>query len=160
MAGRSLTVMDSAEGQLETFIARYLPGVAGMGRAAIKRMRARLPGCDALVYDNYNALAVSFSPDGSTRSGIVSIALYPRWVSLFFLRGAGLPDPDHLLAGDGPAVRRIVLGSADDLDLPAVRDLIDRALEAAAVKHDPARAGTLVIKAISEVQRPRRPAKG
>lgn len=152
--------MDSAEAQLETFMARYLPGVAGTGRAAIKRMRARLPGCDVLVYDNYNALAVSFSPDGTTRSGIVSIALYPRWVSLFFLRGAGLPDPDRLLAGDGPAVRHIVLGSADDLDLPAVRDLIDRALEAAAVKHDPARKGALVIKAISEVQRPRRPAKG
>ncbi|WP_310534932.1 DUF1801 domain-containing protein [Novosphingobium sp.] len=152
--------MDSAEAQLETFMARYLPGVAGMGRAAIKRMRARLPGCDALVYDNYNALAVGFSPNGKTGAAIVSIALYTRWVSLFFLRGAGLPDTDNLLKGNGSAVRHIVLGSADDLDLPPVRDLIDRALAAAAMPHDPARKGALMIKAISEVQRPRRPAKG
>ena len=151
--------MDSAEAQLETFITRFLPGVAGTGRAAIKRMRARLPGSDALVYDNYNALAVGFSPDGTTKSGIVSIAFYPRWVSLFFLRGARLDDPERLLRGDGPAVRHIVLGSAEDLDLPPVRDLIDRALAASAVPYDPARKGTLVIKAISEVQRPRRPAK-
>ncbi|MCW1401991.1 DUF1801 domain-containing protein [Novosphingobium sp. MW5] len=151
--------MDSPEAQLELFLSRYLPGVAGLGRAAIKRMRARLPGCDALVYDNYNALAVGFSPDGTTSANIVSIALFPRWAGLFFMRGTSLDDPDRLLVGEGPAVRHVVLKSADDLDLPGVRDLLDSALNLAKVPHDPARKGALRIKAVSEVLRPRRPAK-
>lgn len=157
--GRSFMSMDSPEARLETFLSRYLPCIAGLGRAAIKRMRARLPGCDALVYDNYNALAVGFSADGTTAANIVSIALFPRWTGLFFMRGAALDDPDGLLKGDGPIVRHVVLKSADDLDLPGVRDLLDRALAAAKVPHDPARKGALVIKAVSEVLRPRRPAK-
>ena len=151
--------MASPEARLEAFTARYLPGIAGIGRAAIKRMRARLPGCDALVYDNYNALAVGFSPDGTTGAAFVSIALYPRWVSLFFLQGAELRDPEKLLTGSGSIVRNLRLnGGADDLDLPAIRALLDQAQARAPVPYDPAREGTLVIKSVSAKQKPRRPA--
>jgi len=149
--------MTDEEAQLESFIARYVPGVAATGRAAIKRLSTRLPGCDVLVYDNYNALAVGFSPDGRTSGLILSIALYPRWVSLFFLDGVDLPDPEGLLKGSGSRVRHVVLGSANDLDQPAHRALMDAAIAQARVPHDGARTGRLVIKSISEKQRPRRP---
>jgi hypothetical protein len=155
---RSLAVMDQAETQLETFLSRYLPAVAALGRAAIKRLRARLPACDALVYDNYNALAVGFSPDGKTASGFLSVALYPRWVSLFFLQGAGLPDSESLLKGSGSQVRHIRLEHAEDLDLPAVRALLALAEASAVPPIDQQRSGKLVIKSVSANQRPRRPA--
>jgi hypothetical protein len=150
--------MTDDETRFEGFLARYLPAIAATGRAAVKSLRARLPGCDVLIYDNYNALAAGFSPDGKTGSAILSIALYPRWVSLFFLQGAGLPDPERLLKGSGDTVKRVVLNSANDLDLPAIRNLMDAALAQAKVPYDPARTGRLVIKSVSAKQRPRRPA--
>ena len=150
--------MREAESQLEAFLSRYLPGVAAIGRGAVRHLHARLPGCDALVYDNYQALAVGFSPDGRTGSAMLSIALYPRWVSLFFLQAAGLPDPDHLLQGSGSTARHIRLGSVDDLDLPPIRALIEAAVAMAKVPYDPARAGQFVIKSVSAKQKPRRPA--
>lgn len=150
--------MSQAESQLEAFLGRYLPGIAAIGRGAVRHLHVRLPGCDALVYDNYQALAVGFSPDGRTGSGILSIALYPRWASLFLLQAAGLPDPDHLLQGSGSAARHIRLGSVDDLDLPPIRALVEAAVVCSKVPYDPARTGRFVIKSVSARQKPRRPA--
>ena len=150
--------MSQAESQLEVFLGRYLPGIAAIGRGAVRHLHARLPGCDALVYDNYQALAVGFSPDGKTGAGVLSIALYPRWVSLFFLQAEGLPDPTLVLKGSGSAVRHIRLGSVDDLDLPPIRALIEAAVAGSKVPYDPARIGQFVIKSVSAKQQARRPA--
>jgi hypothetical protein len=146
------------EEQLTGFIARYTPEIGDTARAALAKMRARLPGAIELVYDNYNALAIGFSPTERASDVIFSIALYPRWVSLFFFRGADLPDPQKLLKGGGKQVRHIVLESAADLDKPAVKTLMDRALERSANPLDGANRGRIIIKSISARQRPRRPA--
>ena len=150
--------MDQAEAQLEAFLGRYLPGVAAIGRGAVRHLRARLPGCDVLVYDNYQALAVGFSPDGKTGSAFVSVALYPRWVNLFFLQGAQLKDPEGLLQGAGSIVRHVRLGGIGDLDLPYIRGMIETAIAQALAPYDAQRPGKLVIKSISANQKPRRPA--
>jgi len=84
--------------------------------------------------------------------------LYPRWVTLFFLQGAGLADPKQLLKGNGKVVRHIVLASAADLDLPAIQELMARALKRAEAGIDPTAPGRLVIRSICAKQRPRRPA--
>lgn len=149
--------MPTAEAQLEAFLGRYLPGIAAIGRGAVRHLHARLPGCDALIYDNYQALAVGFSPDGRTGSSVVSIALYPRWVSLFFLQATGLPDPNHLLQGSGSTIRHIRLSSVDDLDSPPIRALIEAAVAGAKVPYDPDRSGQFAIKSVSAKQKPRRP---
>ena len=150
--------MDQAEAQLEAFLGRYLPAVAAIGRGAVRQLRARLPGCDILVYDNYQALAVGFSPDGKTGSAFLSVALYPRWVNLFFLQGAGLPDPEGMLQGAGSLVRHVRLAGVGDLDLPYIRTMIDAAIAQAPVHYSAQRPGKLVIKSISAKQKPRRPA--
>jgi hypothetical protein len=150
---------ESSANQLEDFIAKYSPEIGALARAALAKMRARLPGAIELVYDNYNALAIGFSPTERTSDAIFSIALWPRWVSLFFLQGAGLPDPHRLLQGSGKVARHIVLESAEDLDKPAIQELIASALERARVPLDGAGVSRLVIKSVSTRQRPRRPAK-
>jgi hypothetical protein len=81
------------ERQLAGFIARFTPEVAELAEAVLNKMRRRYPTALELVYDNYNALAIGFSPTERASDGIFSIALYPKWVSLFFLQGARLPDP-------------------------------------------------------------------
>ena len=149
----------SPEEELDGFIARYSPEIGALARAALAKMRARLPGAIELVYDNYNALAVGFSPTERASDTIFSIALWPRWVSLFFLQGARLPDPNRLLKGSGKIARHIVLEDAGSLDKPAVQDLIARALQCTRTPLDGTGPGRMVIKSVSARQRPRRPAK-
>lgn len=144
--------------QLEAFLARYDPAVATFARATLRRLRARLPGAVELVYDNYNALAIGFAPSEKASEVIVSIAVYPRWVTLFFLQGARLPDPKRLLRGSGTKVRHIRLETPDDLVAPDVERLFVAALAAAKTPIDATRKRRLVVKAALAKLRPRRPA--
>jgi hypothetical protein len=143
--------------QLQELMAKYTPEVRAVAKAALARLRKRMPGAIELVYDNYNALAIGFSPTERASAVVVSIALYPRWVNLFFLHGAKLPDPQKLLRGSGVRVRSIVLTEAALLDTPAVRALITHALAAAPVAMPDHGRRRLLIRAVSAKQRPRRP---
>jgi hypothetical protein len=147
----------SPEDRLAGFIAKYTPEIGALARAALAKLRARLPGAVELVYDNYNALAIAFGPTERASEALLSIALYPRWVSLFFLDGVNLPDPQKLLKGSGKKVRHIVLEDAAALDRPAIQALIARALERAAKPLHGASPGRIVIKYVLAKQRPRRP---
>jgi hypothetical protein len=88
--------------QLRIFLAEFEPRLAASARSALSRLRKRLPGVTEIVYDNYNALALGFGPSDKASEAIFSIAVFPRWVSLFFLQGAKLPDPDGLLKEQAP----------------------------------------------------------
>ncbi|MBI3267891.1 MAG: hypothetical protein HYZ53_02635 [Planctomycetes bacterium] len=148
----------SPDRQLAGFLAKYTPEISALAAAVIQKLRARLPGARVLVYDNYNALAVAFGATERVADLVLSIALYPRWVNLFFSEGASLPDPSKVLQGSGKRIRSVVLESAADLEKPAIRALIEHAL-ARATPIDPTSSGQVVIKAVSTKQRPRRPAK-
>ena len=142
--------------ELAGFLAKYDPAVATAARAALARLRKRLPGATEIVYDNYNALAIGFGPGDRTSEAIFSIAVYPRWVSLFFLQGARLKDPSKLLKGSGTRVRHIVLGEARDIDSEAIDALIAAALAVAMKPINPKAKRRLIIKSVSAKQRPRR----
>jgi hypothetical protein len=144
------------QAQLDGFIAKYSPDVAKLGRAAIARMRELLPAAYVLVYDNYNALAVGFAPSERTSAAVFSIVLYPRWVSLFLLKGAGLPDPHKRLKGSGSVVRHVVLTEISVLDDPQIRELMQQALVRSGASLQTGKRGPIVIKSISARQRPRR----
>lgn len=146
------------EARLEGFIAKFSDTVASQARDALARMRRRLPGAVIAVYDNYNALAIGFGTGEKVGDMVFSLAVYPRWVSLFFGQGATLDDPYGLLKGSGSRVRHIVLTPVDLLDDPRVGDLMDRAMVHAPSLTDAASPGRMVIKSISANQRPRRPA--
>jgi hypothetical protein len=112
-----------------------------------------------LVYDNYNALAIGFGPSQRASEVVISIALYPRWVTLFFLHGARLADPKKILKGSGTRVRHIVLRAAADGGSKDIEALIAAALRLAGQPIDPRRRRQLIIKSVSAKQRPRRPSQ-
>ena len=143
--------------QLDEFISKYSPEVQELARAALAKMRKRLPGAVQLIYDNYNALVIAFGATDRRSDIVLSIVLYPRWVSLFFMHGAALPDPQKLLRGTGQAIRHIVLAQASDLDDPAVAALIAAAVERADPPIDSSRRARAVVKLALKKQRPRRP---
>lgn len=143
--------------QLESFIAKHSAEVADRARAALTIMRKRLPGAVELVYDNYNALAIAFSTTEAPKDIVFSIALYPRWVSLFFAHGAELRDPERVLKGKGTRVRHVVLSDLAVFDAPSLRALMDEALARARPPLAPGARGRIVIQSVSPKQRPRRP---
>jgi hypothetical protein len=148
----------SAEAQLDAFLAKFMPEIEDTAREALKKMRARLPGAVELVYDNYNALAIGFSPTERTSEAVFSIALYPRWVSLFFLiNGTKLRDTHRCLQGRGNQVRHIVLENAAKLDDLAVKELMAQAVELAPKQFDSNQPRRMIVKSVSGKQRPRRP---
>jgi len=144
------------QAQLDRFIDKFSPDVAKLGRAAIARMRKFLPAAQVLVYDNYNALAVGFGPTDRSTDIVFSIAFYPRWVSLFFAKGVGLPDPHKRLQGSGNVVRHVVLTEISVLDDPQIRELMQQARARSGASLQTGKRGPIVIKSISARQRPRR----
>ena len=148
---------ESEAKQLDGFIAKFSPEIAAMTQAVVKKMRKRYPTAQVLVYDNYNALAIGFGPSEKAGEAIFSIAVYPKWVSLFFLQAKGVPDPEGLLKGSGNVARHVVLESPRDLEIPAIAAMMEAALEVAKTPLAETGAGRLVIKSVSAKQRPRRP---
>lgn len=149
---------DSTARQVADCIARYTPQMADALTACRRQLQARVPNGYELVYDNYNALAIGYAWADKASASLVSIAGYPRWVTLFFLYGKGLPDPEGLLEGDGVRVRSLRLKSPDDLDNAAVRRLLDLALAPHAADFAAAPPLQTIIKSIAAKQRSRRPA--
>jgi hypothetical protein len=141
--------------QLSLFLSRFSPDIVKLAKAARAKLRKRLPGAIEMVYDNYNALVIGFSPTERPSDAILSIVIWPKKVSICFIQGKHLPDPQHVLQGDGNQVRFIGLDAgAAILDTPAIRTLVS---EAIAFGESPFRGkGLLVIRAIAKKQRPRR----
>ena len=149
--------MDAAA-QLNSFIGKFTPEVAVLTRELLAKTKARLPGAIIMVYDNYNALAIGFGPTDRAGQAVLSLAVMPRWVTLCFLYGVGLPDPHGLLKGSGNRVRHVRLHTAEAFDDPRIQALIAAALDRGEPPIDPNGTGQLIIKSISAKQRPRRPA--
>jgi hypothetical protein len=145
--------------QLDSFLAKYNPEIASLARRALVKMRQRLPGSLEMVYDNYYALVIGFVPNERPSDAIFSIALYPDHVSLCFLQGAGVPDPNHRLQGSGSVARHVRLESFATLDDHEIVSLMNSALHRAKVPLDPKQPRRLIIKSVSAKQRPRRPSK-
>jgi hypothetical protein len=150
--------MIEIERRIATFVDRFTPAIAAQLRDARQRLRARFPRGVEMVFDNYNALVFGIGPTDQSRDSFISIAGYPKWVTLFFLDGASLDDPDGLLEGDGKQVRGIRLKTAADLDSPAVAALIAQAIAPHRDALAAARPLATVIKMEVEKQRPRHPA--
>ena len=141
--------------QLTLFLSRFSPDIIALAKAARAKLRRRLPGAIEMVYDNYNALVIGFSPTERPSDAILSIVIWPKKVGICFVQGKHLPDPQHLLQGDGNQVRFIRLDAgAAILDTPAVRTLVTDAI---AFGETPFKGkGLLVVRSISKKQRPRR----
>src|SRR5262249_30823874 len=143
--------------EIESFVAKYSPSIADELRRARAKLRALFPKGYELVYDNYNALVFGFGPTERASDAVVSLAGYPKWLTLFFLQGALLEDREHLLQGSGSRVRNIRLASPLDLDRPEILALIDLAAEPYSAMFAAAQPLKTVVKSVSDKQHPRQP---
>ena len=144
------------EAQLASFIDKFEPGIASLMRACRAELRNRFPTAFEVVYDNYNFFVIGYSPSGRPSDTVVSLAAAANGVGLSFYRGATVPDPHHLLLGDGKQNRFIRLPDAEILKSKPVLELIAAAIAQSRVPFAPTGAGGTIIKAVSSKQRPRR----
>lgn len=155
--------MTNAETQIASYFAKYEPPTAKLGKALRAKLRARLPGLFEIVYvyENQNALVISYSPTERGYEAVCSISVYPHVVKLGFGKGAELSksDPNRLLQGQGKTVRYIELNSVADFDRAEIEALIAEAAKLAKLRLDPNAKGAVIIKAEEQKQRARRATK-
>jgi hypothetical protein len=146
----------TGERQLAGFINKFDSKNAGLIRSLRKALRRRLPSANELVYDNYNFFVIGYCSTERPSDCIVSIAAAANGVGLSFYHGASLPDPHKLLSGSGSQNRFIRIESVATLARPSVEELIAAAIAQAERPLAASGRGKLVIRSISEKQRPRR----
>ena len=132
--------------QLTAIIDRRPPEMAKLTKAVLAKVRERLPGSVEMVYDKKNALVIGFCSAARAADVINSIAVYSRWINLYFFEGDTLPDPEGLLQGSGSMVRSIRVTDAAELDRPAVRALMAAAVDCSEPPLDPAAKRTIFLR--------------
>jgi hypothetical protein len=142
--------------QLASFIAKFEPATARLIRECRVELRKLLPTANELVYDNYNFFVVGFSPTERPSDTIVSLAAAANGVGLSFYHGASLPDPHHLLLGEGKQNRFVRHPTAGVLRATGVRALIRAAVAQARQPLPKTGRGKLIIRSVAAKQRPRR----
>jgi len=139
------------------FLAKYDAAIAAQAQCVRDHLAGWFPKGFELIYDNYNALVFGISPTERASDVVVSVAAYPKWVTLFFMKGADLPDPSGVLQGSGTRVRSVRLVPADVLHSAAVQGLLRLAAESAPEAFSRAPPLAAVVKSVSARQRPRKP---
>ena len=69
---------------------------------------------------------IRYSVDGLY---VAAVGNYPRWVSIYFFRGAKLDDPDGVLEGTGAWMRHIKLRAPKDANARAVKRMVREAFK-------------------------------
>jgi hypothetical protein len=132
--------------ELDKIIAKQPPEMVTLVKAVLAKLRPRFPGAVEMVYDKKRGMVLGFCPDDRASNVINSIAVYSKWINLYFFEGDTLPDPEGLLQGEGTTVRHIRLTSADDLDRPAIKALMAEARKRADPPLNPKARRQIVIR--------------
>jgi hypothetical protein len=143
----------NANTRLGGFLARFPPEIVALVKRCLPKLRRALPGSYQLVYDYAGSLLVAFSMSERGYEAIVTIAVFPRGVRLYFDKS--LPDPKGLLQGSGSKVRSVTLKAASELDHGDIHALIKAAIKHSGVACARSRTNRMVIKSESTKRRRR-----
>src|ERR1700733_7740660 len=147
---------ETPEQQLKGFIAKFDPAMGMQIRECRSAMRKRFPAANELVYDNYNFLVIGYCTTERPSDCVVSLAANSKGIGLSFYYGATLPDQHGILEGSGKQNRFVRLAGIATLSRPEVRELLDAAEAQADPPFLTKGRGKLIVRSISEKQRPRR----
>ena len=111
--------------ELEGFLTAYHPDVQLIALEARVRLANIVGPAHEFVFDATSAVCVAFGFSTKWQEAFVNIAVYPKHVTLVFLRGVELNDPEKRLKGEGKQVRHIRLVPPEVLIDPYIVDLIN-----------------------------------
>ena len=156
VALRSCIMPNTPEEQLKAFIAKFERNLGKQIGECRSVMRERFPTANELVYDNYNFFVIGYCTTERPSDCVVSLAVNAKGIGLSFYHGASLPDPRRILQGSGKQNRFVRLESIATLRRPEIAELLDAAEAQADPPFLKAGGGKLIIRSISEKQRPRK----
>ncbi len=139
----------AAELELNTLLRRFDPPIRTLVAKARAKLQRRVPTASQLVYANRNAVVIAFASSERRSDTFVSLAAYARGVNLYFIYGAALDDPLHLLLGSGTQGRFVRLDSAAFLDQPAIDALVSATIAEGDTPLPKSGRGRLIVKSIS-----------
>ncbi|HEY3344624.1 MAG TPA: DUF1801 domain-containing protein [Anaerolineaceae bacterium] len=114
---------------MDSFLALYNPAVQRIAVAARSLILEVMPG--AIEQVDAPSKIVAYGYGTKYADLICAIAPFKTYVNLMFSRGVDLEDPQGLLVGTGKRARHIKLTTVDEVHQPAVREMIQRAVQLA-----------------------------
>lgn len=122
------------------------------------------PECNELIYDNYNAVAVGWSPTEKIGDIFCSFAVFNNKNAHFgFYWGSKLTDPKKILLGEGKQYRYIRVAKKSDFPAAYIKKLLKEAYAnslASAKAENLGTKGATITKSISpKKKRPGDPPK-
>lgn len=147
------------ESVLRTLIAKYPSKEQALIRAVRAAVRKRIPTANELIYDYSGSLVLGYTPTEHGKDGVLSVAVKPDGVRLYFGGGPKLPDPKKLLQGSGGA-RYIIVDSSRRLSHPDVKALVAAAIKQAPLPLPSKVRGKIIDRSAAQKKRAtRKPAK-
>jgi len=138
--------------QFSAFLSRFPPEIVALAKRCLPKLRRALPGSNQLVYEYSNSLVVGFGMSERGYEAIVALAIFPRWVRLYFDKS--LPDPKGLLEGAGTKVRSVTLKSASELDRGDIHALLKAAIKHSGVTFPRTGSNPMIIKSEAKKRKP------
>lgn len=129
--------MPAAQFPISEHLRKLSPTVRSTVQAARRMVKAVAPEAREIAYRS--------RPPTSSRSMwkiaryrlddayVVGIGTYPRYASLFFLRGRELDDGSGLLEGAGKEMRYVTLRAPADAERTAMKGMVRKAFELARI---------------------------
>jgi hypothetical protein len=118
--------MTGAEIRVSEYVRRVPASLRPTLQAGRRAIKAQAPkGTKETAYRTW---PIRYSVGGVD---VVGIGDYPRWVSIYFFRGAEMDDPDGVLEGSGKGMRHVKLREPKDADRPSVKKLVRQAFKMA-----------------------------
>lgn len=109
-----------SEMTVEEYLSNLPPDLQAITRELRTVARQNMPGAHEFIYHD----AVGYSVSESPFDRICYIAPQKGYVNFGFFFGADLPDPEHLLVGEGKRLRHVKIRSVKDAKNPALGKLI------------------------------------
>lgn len=123
MADNDAAIQPADEQAVLSFLASYSPQVQSLALRLRALVLAAVPGSVEQI--DPPARLIGYGFDRSYKGTICVILLSRSGVSLGLPRGAELPDPAGLLGGSGKRARHVKITALEQVELPALRDLIE-----------------------------------
>ncbi|HEV2120933.1 MAG TPA: DUF1801 domain-containing protein [Candidatus Bathyarchaeia archaeon] len=105
---------------IEEFLSNYPEEIRRISAELRKITRNTMPKAHEFLYYD----AINFSLDDSPLGRICYISPTEKYVTLGFLFGAQLDDPDHLLQGSGKRARHIKIRTLKETKNSALKELV------------------------------------
>jgi len=109
------------------------PQVQRWSRAVRRMVRSAVPRAAERGYRGWNVLVFAPNKEMKMKQMFCGISPHKDSVSLYFMKGARLPDPHRILQGAGKGMRSVKICSDKDLRPTPIKQLVRAAYSLAAV---------------------------